>query len=116
MGPGRWGTSTPDLGVGIAYGDIYHTRALVELTGRGVSPDLEPSFGTHFFQDLMEAHIFPLNVNLDDRDAAFNRGFFEETRNRLGEFMEADEALSEGAEGDQSGGLEGGGRIKSGYE
>jgi hypothetical protein len=93
VGPGRWGTSTPDLGVGIAYGDIYHTRALVELTGRGVSPDLEPSFGTHFFQDLMEAHIFPLNVNLDDRDAAFNRGFFEETRNRLGEFMEADEAL-----------------------
>ena len=41
----------------------------------------------------MEAHIFPLNVNLDDRDAAFNREFFEETRNRLGEFMEADEAL-----------------------
>ena len=41
----------------------------------------------------MEAHIFPLNVNLDDRDAGFNRGFFEETRNRLGEFMEADEAL-----------------------
>ncbi|MGA2504509.1 MAG: PEP/pyruvate-binding domain-containing protein [Anaerolineales bacterium] len=94
VGPGRWGTSTPDLGVGIAYGDIYHTRALVELTGRGVSPDLEPSFGTHFFQDLMEAHIFPLNVNLDDRDAAFNRGFFEETRNRLGEFMEADEVLA----------------------
>jgi hypothetical protein len=93
VGPGRWGTSTPDLGVGIAYGDIYHTRALVELTGRGVSPDLEPSFGTHFFQDLMEAHIFPLNVNLDDGDAAFNRGFFEETRNRLGEFMEADETL-----------------------
>jgi hypothetical protein len=93
VGPGRWGTSTPDLGVGIAYGDIYHTQVLVELTGRGVSPDLEPSFGTHFFQDLMEAHIFPLNVNLDDQDAAFNRGFFEETRNRLGEFMEADEAL-----------------------
>ncbi len=93
VGPGRWGTSTPDLGVGIAYGDIYHTRALVELTGRGVSPDLEPSFGTHFFQDLMEAHIFPLNVNLDDADAAFNRSFFEETGNRLGEFVEADEAL-----------------------
>jgi hypothetical protein len=33
-------------------------------------------------------------VNLDDGDAAFNRGFFEETRNRLGEFMEADETLS----------------------
>ncbi len=45
VGPGRWGTSTPDLGVGIDYGDIYCTRALIELTGKGVGPDLEPSFG-----------------------------------------------------------------------
>jgi hypothetical protein len=93
VGPGRWGTSTPDLGVSIAYGDIYHTHALVELTGKGIGPDLEPSFGTHFFQDLMEAHIFPLNVNLDDRDSIFNRGFFDKTPNHLGDFLAADETL-----------------------
>jgi hypothetical protein len=93
VGPGRWGTSTPDLGVSIAYGDIYHTRALVELTGRGVGPDLEPSFGTHFFQDLMEAHIYPLNINLDDRDSVFNRNFFDKTPNRLPDFLAADETL-----------------------
>ncbi len=93
VGPGRWGTSTPDLGVSIAYGDIYHTHALVELTGKGIGPDLEPSFGTHFFQDLMEAHIYPLNINLDDRDSVFNRGFFEQTTNRLREFIGADETL-----------------------
>jgi hypothetical protein len=93
VGPGRWGTSTPDLGVSIAYGDIYHTRALVELTGKGVGPDLEPSFGTHFFQDLMEAHIYPLNINLDDRDSVFNRDFFYKTPNRLPDFLAADETL-----------------------
>jgi len=93
VGPGRWGTSTPDLGVSIAYGDIYHTHALVELTGKGVGPDLEPSFGTHFFQDLMEAHIYPLNVNLDDNDSVFNRGFFDKTPNRLTDFLAADETL-----------------------
>lgn len=93
VGPGRWGTSTPDLGVSIAYGDIYHTHALVELTGKGIGPDLEPSFGTHFFQDLMEAHIYPLNVNLDDRDSVFNRGFFDKTPNRLPDFLAADETL-----------------------
>ncbi len=93
VGPGRWGTSTPDLGVSIAYGDIYHTRTLVELTGKGIGPDLEPSFGTHFFQDLMEAHIYPLNINLDDRDSIFNRGFFDKTPNRLGDFLAADETL-----------------------
>ncbi len=93
VGPGRWGTSTPDLGVSIAYGDIYHTHALVELTGKGIGPDLEPSFGTHFFQDLMEAHIYPLNVDLDDRDSVFNRGFFDNTPNHLPDFLAADETL-----------------------
>ena len=93
VGPGRWGTSTPDMGVGIGYGDIYHTRALVELTGSGIGPDLQPSFGTHFFQDLVEAHIYPLNVNLDDHDASFNRKFFDETPNHLAEFLAVDDAL-----------------------
>ena len=93
VGPGRWGTSTPDLGVGIDYGDIYCTRALIELTGKGVGPDLEPSFGTHFFQDLVESNIYPLNVNLDDHDAVFNRGFFYKTPNHLSDFIRSDEAL-----------------------
>jgi hypothetical protein len=83
VGPGRWGTSTPNLGVSIAYGDIYHTLALVELTGKGLAPDLEPSFGTHFFQDLMEAHIFPLAVTLGESGSVFNRPFFDETPNHL---------------------------------
>jgi hypothetical protein len=89
VGPGRWGTSTPNLGVHVAYGDIYNTRALVELSGSEVGTDPEPSFGTHFFQDLMEAHIFPLAVNLDDKEAVFNRKFFFETPNRLDEWRHA---------------------------
>lgn len=93
VGPGRWGTSTPDLGVHIAYGDIYNTRALVEVSGMGIGPSPEPSFGTHFFQDLMEAHIYPLAVFLDDKDVAFNRDFFYETPNRLSEWLDADPAL-----------------------
>lgn len=93
IGPGRWGTSTPDLGVGIDYGDIYCTRALIELTGKGVGPDLEPSFGTHFFQDLVESNIYPLNVNLDDQDTVFNRGFFYRTPNHLTDFIRSDEGL-----------------------
>jgi hypothetical protein len=93
VGPGRWGTSTPDLGVHIAYGDIYNTRALVELAGQGIGSAPEPSFGTHFFQDLMEAQIHPLAVYLDDEDAIFNRDFFYDTPNRLSKWMEADASL-----------------------
>jgi len=93
VGPGRWGTSSPDLGVHIGYADIYNTRALVELSGEGVGTTPEPSFGTHFFQDLMEAQIYPLAVYLDDEDAIFNRKFFYKTPNRLQDWITADEKL-----------------------
>ncbi|HEX9013938.1 MAG TPA: PEP/pyruvate-binding domain-containing protein, partial [Anaerolineaceae bacterium] len=58
VGPGRWGTVNPDLGVFVSYSDIDHSAALVELSGKGVGPAPEPSLGTHFFQDLMEADIY----------------------------------------------------------
>lgn len=87
VGPGRWGTSTPDLGVHVAYGDIYNARALVELAGEEVGASPEPSFGTHFFQDLMEANIYPLGVFLDEEGTIFMRDFFYNTRNRLSEFI-----------------------------
>ncbi len=83
VGPGRWGTTNPDLGVSVGYSDIYHTRALVEIAGKGIGPAPEPSFGTHFFQDLVEANIYPLGIYLDDEDAVFNRKFFYDTPNSL---------------------------------
>jgi len=49
VGPGRWGTSNPDLGVHVDYSDIYNTRAIVELTGGKAGIPDEPSLGTHFF-------------------------------------------------------------------
>jgi hypothetical protein len=93
VGPGRWGTSTPDLGVAIRYGDIYNTRALVELTGEGIAPDLQPSFGTHFFQDLMEANIYPLALTLGETGAVFSRDFFYKTTNHLTDLLPAEKTL-----------------------
>jgi len=83
VGPGRWGTVNSELGVSVTYADIYNTSALVELSGQGVGPAPEPSYGTHFFQDLIESQIFPLAVHLDDADAVFNRSFFYQTSNKL---------------------------------
>ncbi|HEY57711.1 MAG TPA: hypothetical protein G4O04_04125 [Anaerolineae bacterium] len=87
VGPGRWGSSNPELGVQVGYADIYNTRALVELAGASIGPAPEPSFGTHFFQDLMEANIYPLAVDLGDERTVFNRAFFYETPNRLADFL-----------------------------
>ena len=87
IGPGRWGTVNPDLGVPINYGDIYNTRALVEIAGYGNLVVPEPSFGTHFFQDLVEANIFPLAIYLEDPEVQFNQSFFYDTPNQLTEFL-----------------------------
>jgi hypothetical protein len=94
VGPGRWGTSNPDLGIHIGYGDIYHTHALVELAGEGIGPAPEASFGTHFFQDLIESNIYPLAIYLDDPDVIFNHDFFYKTPNRLGEYLPGEENLA----------------------
>ena len=83
VGPGRWGTRNADLGVNIRYADIYNTKSLIEISGEGIGLAPEPSFGTHFFQDLVEARIYPLAIYLDDADVIFNHDFFYNTSNRL---------------------------------
>lgn len=87
IGPGRWGTSNPDLGVKIGYSDIYNTRALIELTGQGIGSAPDASFGTHFFQDLVESNIFPLAIYLDDPGSVFRRDFFYDTPNCLASLL-----------------------------
>jgi hypothetical protein len=93
VGPGRWGTSNPDLGVHIDYGDIYNSRALVELTGQGFGHAPEPSLGTHFFQDLLESQIYPLAINLDDDRSILNRAFFYDSPNHLLSFLPEEERV-----------------------
>lgn len=87
IGPGRWGTKNPDLGIPVGYADIYNTRALVEIAGNGIGSAPEASFGTHFFQDLVESNIYPLAIYFDDKDIVFAHDFFHNTPNRIGEFL-----------------------------
>lgn len=94
IGPGRWGTRNLDLGVYIGYSDIYNTSALIEITGEEIGLTPEPSFGTHFFQDLVEANIYPLAIDLDDNNVIFNREFFYDTPNHLVDFIPVNEQLS----------------------
>jgi hypothetical protein len=83
LGPGRWGSTNIELGVPVTYADIYHARALVELAfeQEGITP--EPSYGTHFFQDLVEAQIYPLAVYPDQPGDFLNRDFLGHAHNHL---------------------------------
>jgi hypothetical protein len=83
VGHGRWGTANTELGVFVGYADICHAGALVELSGEGIDAGPEPSLGTHFFQDLMEAQIYPIAIPRDNADTIFNRDFFYNTPNSL---------------------------------
>ncbi len=55
IGPGRWGTADPWLGIPVQWGDISGVGAMVEVRGCGV--DAEPSQGTHFFQNITSLGI-----------------------------------------------------------
>jgi hypothetical protein len=84
VGPGRWGSSSPELGVKVTYADIYDTAMLVELglaDAEGAAPEV--SYGTHFFQDLIEANIYPLAVYPDQQGIAFAWDFFCNAPNHL---------------------------------
>jgi hypothetical protein len=95
MGPGRWGSSNIDLGVPVGYADINNARVLVEVAsprGQGM-PDV--SYGTHFFQDLVEAHIYALPLFLEDRGTIFNRAFILDSPNALSRLLPGDEAYAD---------------------
>ena len=88
MGPGRWGSrGDVTLGVGITYSGINNTALLVEIARKkgNYVPDL--SFGTHFFQDLVEAHINYLALYPDDEGNLFNEAFFRDSPSVLTQFL-----------------------------
>ncbi len=83
MGPGRWGTSTPALGVPISFSEISNISALVEVafTSGDLMPEL--SYGSHFFQDLVEAGIFYLALFPENKNCFLNHAWTTNLRNAL---------------------------------
>ncbi len=88
IGPGRWGSRGDiKLGVQVAYSDINKTAMLIEVahTRDGYVPEL--SFGTHFFQDLVEADIKYLPIYPDGSGNFLNQQIFENSENMLLQFI-----------------------------
>ncbi len=56
--PGRIGTSSPELGIPVVFADISHFNAILEEAYSEVGYMPELSFGSHMFQDLVEAEIY----------------------------------------------------------
>jgi hypothetical protein len=90
LAPGRWGSVNPELGIPVTYADIYNSRALIEIVASESAP--EPSYGTHFFQDLVEANIYTLVLALHDPDTEFNQDFFNKSPSALAKMLPEDSA------------------------
>jgi hypothetical protein len=95
VGPGRWGSANVNLGVKVSYADFYNTSMLVEIAFAGTEGTPEVSYGTHFFQDLVEANIYPLSIYPDEEGVVFNRAFFENGPNVLTDILPADAQYAE---------------------
>jgi hypothetical protein len=89
IGPGRWGSSDSMQGVPVTYADIFNTRALVEVASNKGGFAAEPSYGTHFFQDLVESQIYPLAVYPEEAGDHLNWEFIKRAENQITKFVPA---------------------------
>jgi hypothetical protein len=87
MGSGRWGSNNIELGVNVGYADIDATAVLVEIAREEAGHIPEVSYGTHFFQDLVESDILYLPVYPDDPTSDFNTRFFSHSPNILRDLL-----------------------------
>ena len=94
IGPGRWGTTTPSLGVPVRFAEVSHYSCLCELaySSHGLRPEL--SYGSHFFQDLVESGIFYAALYQGQNDCLFEEESWDAFPNRYRE-LTGDEKLKE---------------------
>jgi len=96
IGYGRWGTSIPSLGIPVKWSDISEVKALVEC----VLPDfrIDPSQGTHFFQNLTSfnvgfVHVDPFARREDEFDDNVLNGLPAEYESKYLRLIHLDEPL-----------------------
>lgn len=78
MTPGRIGTSSPELGVPVTFGDISNFSAVCEVSDNraGYMPEL--SYGSHMFQDLVEAEILYGAIYNNEKTLRYEPELFRE--------------------------------------
>ena len=86
IGPGRWGTSTPSLGVPVNFSEINHIALLCELEVMHdtLTPDI--SLGTHFFNELVEMNMLYFALFPKRPGNRLDAGVFDGAPSRLADY------------------------------
>ena len=92
IGPGRWGTTTPSLGIPVSFPEISRADCLCEVVemGENLIPDV--SLGTHFFNDLVELDILYLALYPHQAYTVFNPELLLDEPNMLTRIINTPEA------------------------
>ncbi len=87
LGPGRWGTTTPWLGVPIHFSDISTVAVLCEIVAmrEGLVPEV--SLGTHLFGEMVEMDMLYLALFPEKEGNLLNDYFLATARNRLTDLL-----------------------------
>lgn len=92
IGPGRWGTSTTSLGVPVHFTEICHMAAVCEVAYQEGNLMPELSYGSHFFQDLVESGVFYAAVFERDEGVLYREEYILEKENCILELVETNYA------------------------
>jgi hypothetical protein len=87
IGPGRWGTTTPSLGVPVHFTELCNMAVICEVASKEEGFEPELSYGSHFFQDLVEADIFYVAVLNGQREVCFHPELILNQPNILDEIL-----------------------------
>lgn len=87
LGPGRWGTSSPELGIPVHFAEISRVAVLCEIVTmrENLIPDV--SLGTHFLNELVEMNILYMALFPHQKRNHLNERFFLDAPNRLVEVV-----------------------------
>lgn len=95
IGPGRWGTTTSSIGVPVHFSEICNMAVICEVADEALGFMPELSYGSHFFQDLVEMQIFYVAVFAGEKNVVYNPKYIMDNKNLLHEICPYSKDLSQ---------------------
>jgi pyruvate, water dikinase len=95
IGPGRWGTRSPSLGIPVSFTEISRASIVCEVVAMHANLIPDVSLGTHFFNDLVEHDMLYVAYFPQKTGNSINEEWFRQAPNRLLELDPGASSLAE---------------------
>ena len=75
-GPGRWGSTDPWLGIPVQWQSISSSKVIIEMGLKDLP--IDPSFGSHFFQNITNLHISYFTIDYKQKNDILNLDYLKD--------------------------------------